>query len=44
MELNTTEVIGVAISVMVVILSITAITMSLGEPSYMHSTIVMWPR
>lgn len=44
MELNTIEVISVALSVMVVIIAVTAVALSFSEPSYMNANVVMWPR
>ena len=43
MELNTTEIISVGISVMVIILAITAIVISFNEPNYVTSHMVLWP-
>ena len=42
MELNTTDIMSIAISVMVVIITIIAVVMSLGEPSYASPDTVMW--
>jgi hypothetical protein len=43
MKLNTTEIMSIAISVMVVIIAIVAIVVSLDDPNYVTSNVVMWP-
>ena len=44
MELGMTEIMSVGISIMVIIITITAIVLFAGEPSYMNADVVMWPR